>query len=312
MTGEPRDEQTSPANMNDPVVQPAPDETASAHDAAHGHSPHLAHHYATESQQFASGKLGMWVFLATEILMFGGLFCGYAVYRANHPQMFINAHHLLDTTLGAINTVILIASSFTMAWAVRATQLSRRTLAIALLACTLVGGVGFMVIKYVEYEHKFHIGTGPGRWFNEQTIREHFPAHEAEEQTHGTRDVESAAGPDRRPGTGLAAAYRLPEGAEPGDEVPEEAEPAEHAAHAPVTAGRVLNARPFFNIYFAMTGLHGIHVLVGMGLIAWILVRSVRGQFSAAYFAPVDLVGLYWHVVDLIWIFLFPLLYLIH
>ncbi|MEL7088146.1 MAG: cytochrome c oxidase subunit 3, partial [Planctomycetota bacterium] len=125
-----------------------------AHDD-HGHPEHLAHHFETSEQQMESGKLGMWVFLATEILMFGGLFCAYAVYRANNPDVFLFAHKALDTKWGAINTIVLLASSFTMAWGVRCAQLGQKKLLISMLALTLLGGFGFMAIKTVEYKSKW-------------------------------------------------------------------------------------------------------------------------------------------------------------
>jgi hypothetical protein len=146
------------------------DATASAtpgHAGEHGHGehpPHLAHHFDTPEQQFDSAKLGMWIFLATEILMFGGLFCAYSIYRGNNPEIFTYSHAFLDTTLGAINTVILIASSFTMAWAVRASQLSQRRLMLWLLIATFLGGCGFMGIKAVEYYEKFDHDLWPGQW----------------------------------------------------------------------------------------------------------------------------------------------------
>jgi cytochrome c oxidase subunit 3 len=228
---------------------------------SHEHAPHLQHHFDTEEQQFDAGKLGIWLFLATEILLFGGLFCAYAIYRANHPEIFVYAHQFLDKILGGTNTVILLCSSLTMAWAVRASQLGQRTLLIALLSLTLLGGCGFMGIKYVEYKAKWEHGLLPGTHFSHQDEGE-----------------SAAAAGAAKPGT--------------------------HGK-------RPSNVQIFFGIYFLMTGLHGIHVLAGMGAIVWILVRSIKGQFGPAYYTPVDFVGLYWHLVDLIWIFLFPLLYLI-
>jgi cytochrome c oxidase subunit 3 len=226
---------------------------------SHEHAPHLKHHFDSPEQQFDAGKLGIWLFLATEILLFGGLFCAYAIYRANHPEIFLYAHQFLDKVLGGTNTVILLCSSLTMAWAVRASQLGQRRLLIALLSFTLLGGAGFMGIKYVEYKAKWEHGLLPGT---------HFAPHE---EAEGNTASVSVASHGKRPS----------------------------------------NTQIFFGIYFLMTGLHGLHVLAGMGAIAWILVRSVKGHFGPEYFTPVDFVGLYWHLVDLIWIFLFPLLYLI-
>lgn len=235
-------------------------------DAAH--LPFLSHHYQSYKQQYDSCKLGMWIFLLTEILLFAGLFCLYAVYRANHPEIFVYAHQFLDKTLGAINTGILIASSFTMAWAVRAAQLGQRRLLIAMLALTLLGACGFLGIKYVEYRHKWHDGLLWASRYHPTEAAEHAPATE-------------------KPATDKLA----------------EAKPAED--QGPRYAGI------FFSIYFVMTGLHGLHVLAGMTAIIWVLVRAAKGHFTPSYFGPVDYVGLYWHLVDLVWIYLFPLLYLI-
>jgi cytochrome c oxidase subunit 3 len=232
---------------------------------SHEASPHLQHHFDTEEQQFDAGKLGMWLFLATEILLFGGMFVAYAIYRANHPEIFIYAHQYLDKVLGGTNTVILLCSSLTMAWAVRASQLGQQRLLVVLLSLTLLGGFGFMGIKYVEYKAKWEHGLLPGTHFAPHENKEHEAAKPA------APDTGDLAGHGKRPS----------------------------------------NAQIFFGIYFLMTGLHGIHVLLGMGAITWLLVRSLKGQFGPAYFTPVDFVGLYWHLVDLIWIFLFPLLYLI-
>jgi len=323
----------------DPTITAAPTHDATAgHDHEHGHDPNVAHHFESAKQQFDSGKLGMWVFLATEILMFGGLFCGYAVWRRNDPISFEFGHRLLDTSMGAINTVVLITSSLTMAWAVRAAQLGRRKALTGLLALTLVGGCGFMGIKYLEYSAKFAHGTGPGIWFNEQTIKRHFGGHGSEDAehassaeaqgdqaSHGAASSTGATGASGATTAALATATAA--SAEPG---PVARSDLPDPGHAPagltdlgdgrasgdgaghgLTARQVLVSRNFVDVYFMMTGLHGIHVLVGMGLITWLLVRTTQGAFGPTRFAAVDNVGLYWHLVDLIWIFLFPLLYLI-
>lgn len=397
---------------------------------AHGHNPHLAHHFDTMEQQYDSGKLGMWVFLATELLMFGGLFCAYAVYRANHPEVFLYAHHYLNTTWGAINTAILLASSLTMAWAVRCSQLNQTKALVILLLVTLLGGAGFMMIKAVEYEHKFHESLAPG-YYNAYNVRFKGDAEKGMANAEGMKreiaelqaeapkalvpagmattpatpylfqdpnanNADATKIPPRYTGnTGLSQAqtYGVPanlvghemtdgntaqregEGAgQTGHSAGDDA----HAAMRYTDIGTQLGQQrvnTFFGIYYCMTGLHGLHVLVGMGLIFWITYRAgntkvkawipplpiiatgaylvflfaiahhnafwitaipflgigglwlavrviaaskveaaaiVPGEFSENFFAPVDLVGLYWHLVDLIWIFLFPLLYLIH
>jgi len=265
---------------------------------SHESSPHLQHHFDTPAQQFDAGKLGIWLFLATEILLFGGLFCAYAIYRANHPEVFVYAHQFLDRVLGGTNTVILLCSSLTMAWAVRASQLGQRRLLIALLSLTLLGGFGFMGIKFVEYKAKWEHGLLPGTHFSHHEERE---AEAAPPAAATPAPVSAASATDVK--TTIKPAARGPSGTVRRDEL-ERRDAARHGK-------RPSNVQIFFGIYFLMTGLHGLHVLAGMGAIAWILVRSIKGHFGPEYFTPVDFVGLYWHLVDLIWIFLFPLLYLI-
>jgi len=290
--------------------------TADLH--GHDHPEHLAHHFDNPAQQFDAGKIGMWLFLATEVLLFGGLFVAYAVYRANHPEIFIYAHQFLDKKLGGINTVILLCSSLTMAWAVRCAQLGKQRALVILLALTILGGFGFMGIKYVEYRHKWHAGLLWGTNFqpNEHAAGDlHVaPGHEK----HGTPAPRPATEPEQRvqpmtsPATGVTIEHSqvAPAPYGPGGTL-KAADRAEAERHVG-PLDRPSNVQIFFGIYFLMTGLHGLHVLMGMGAIGWVLSKAVKGTFGPAYFTPVDFVGLYWHLVDLIWIFLFPLLYLIH
>lgn len=204
----------------------------------------LAHHFEDAEQQFEAAHLGMWAFLATEVLFFGGLFAGYAVYRLTYPQAFAEASHHLDIVLGALNTAILIASSLTMALAVFAARCGGRRAQIGYLLSTLALGSVFLVIKAIEYAHKYEEHLFPGLGFQFES------------------------------------------------------------AHAE-------QARIFFSFYFAMTGMHALHMVIGAGLIFALIVMAWRGRFSPSYYTPVEMVGLYWHFVDIIWIFLFPLLYLI-
>ncbi len=257
--------------------------------------PHLAHHFPSRQRQFEAGKLGMWIFLATEILLFGGLFCAYAVYRANHPEIFVWAHRFLDTHLGALNTAVLIGSSFTMALAVRAAQLGRRRALVRLLGATILLAAVFLGVKGVEYEHKWKEGLLWGKRFRVPV------------------EASAAAPPAPKPTPPIPAAAASGEGSE----IPLAPEgPSGLAGAAPPPkprgSGPPRNVQIFFGVYFAMTGLHGVHVVAGMVVLAVMLVRARRGEFGPAYFTPVDLAGLYWHLVDLIWIYLFPLLYLIH
>jgi cytochrome c oxidase subunit 3 len=215
--------------------------------AEHGprHHPALAHHFEDLEQQKEASSFGMWVFLVTEIMFFGGLFCAYLIYRRASFAAFAEASATLDIDLGAFNTAVLIGSSLTMALAVWSAQMSRKKLVVLFLLATFVLGGVFLGVKVVEYGHKFHEHHVPGRHFEWEN-----PATEA-------------------------------------------------------------GAEMFFSLYFAMTGLHASHMVVGMGLILFLLVPAWRGRYGRDYYNPIECFGLYWHFVDIVWIFLFPLLYLI-
>jgi cytochrome c oxidase subunit III len=305
------------------------------HGHGHAHHPNLGHHWESLQQQFEAGKLGMWLFLATEVLFFGGLFVAYAIWRGMNPDLFRYGSHYLDTFWGATNTVILILSSMTMALAVTFAQVNKQKALVICLGLTLAGAFGFMAIKYVEYTHKFHEGIFPGakfydppadlsksHWWDASkpiitreellAIREAEAAKAAEIPTEQRARVlmsppasmaeVSAVKPA---GVGLAGMHEEPIVQRAGRGTQE------HPVHPLQDPHRPVNAHMFFNIYFLMTGLHGIHVLVGIIVIGWLMIRAMRGHFNSEYFTPVDLGGLYWHIVDLIWIFLFPLFYLI-
>jgi cytochrome c oxidase subunit III len=217
------------------------------HDESHGHDPHQQHHFTTMEQQFDTSKIGMWLFLATEVLLFGGLFAGFGLMQQRYPREFVEAHEHLQRPLGALNTVVLLVSSWTMVMGVLAAKTSQRKKLVVYLLLTILCACIFLGVKYFEYSHKFEEGLLPGHWYKHQ-----------------------------------------------GDLV--------QGSHGYAT---------FFSFYFMMTGLHGIHILVGIFLLAWIAARANRNEFSGTYYTPVDLVGLYWHLVDMIWIYLFPLYYLI-
>lgn len=294
--------------------------TAAAHDPhhghEHGHDPHLAHHFDTPQQQFDSGKLGIWLFLVQEVLFFSGLFCAYAVYRSNHPEIFEFAHRYLDVKLGAINTVVLICSSLTAAWSVRAAQLGQRGLMIGCIIVTLACAFGFLGIKYVEYEHKFHGGL----LWGEKFAPKYAPGdHGAEHATGGEHGTPGA--PVEAPDAAEHSQAQLVERGEPGEHAavaqPQghgQAPPSPAVAHEMVSGAKVetpRNTSIFFSIYFAMTGLHGLHVVAGIIVYFWLLARALRGEFGPKQYAAIDFAALYWHLVDLVWIYLFPLLYLI-
>jgi len=204
----------------------------------------LQHHFDTMEQQRDASSLGMWVFLVTEILFFGGLFLAYTVYRSEYARAFAEASRHLDITLGTFNTVVLIVSSLTMALAVFSAATGRRRALLVLLIATMVLGGVFLGVKAVEYGHKFHDHLVPGPHFR-------FP------------------GPYAR------------------------------------------QAEIFYSLYFAMTGLHAAHMIVGIGILTVLVLQARKGRYGPAYYTPVEVSGLYWHFVDIVWIFLFPLLYLI-
>jgi cytochrome c oxidase subunit 3 len=206
----------------------------------------LREQFDTEEQQKDASTLGMWIFLITEIMFFGGMFAAYTIYRSAYPTVFAVASTSLDVVVGAINTCVLLLSSFTMVMAVRAGQLGQRNMIIFFLIITLIFGCVFLGVKAYEWNNKYEENHMPG-------------------QAHFHLDGTQQQGP----------------------------------------------AKLFFSLYFAMTGLHALHMVVGVGILTFIILQTKKGVYSADYYTPIDIAGLYWHFVDIVWIFLFPLLYLI-
>ncbi len=401
---------------HEPADAGVPGVAAGGHDAGE-HAGHLAHHFDNPSQQLNASKLGMWIFLGTELLMFGGLFTAYAIYRGNHPEIFRWASVLLDQRLGAINTLVLITSSLTMALAVGAAQRGQRGRLVTLLGLTFLGACGFLGIKAMEYRPKFEHGLLWGQRYHPdpEYIAHHYGVETGHAPGHGapkaaapvdlergrkilTETCASCHGKNLRglPNNGvdlvasefvgrkseeelvaflkvgrqpfdpenrtkiqmpprggnptlnddmlrdtaaaLKAVWLGPEavaaaaatGSEPDsaaaavgaeEEIPRSVMPPGAAAPSGLASALVTpapsvpaappNVHHFFAIYFLMTGLHAIHVIAGMCVIGWLIVGALRGRFGPEYYTPVDLGGLFWHLVDLIWIFLFPLFYLI-
>lgn len=231
----------------------------------HGHRA-LQHHFENMEQQREAGTLGMWVFLVTELMFFGGMFLAYTLYRSTYPAAFASASNHLDITLGALNTGVLIFSSFTMAMAVYFTQVGKQRPQVICLVLTLLLGLTFLGVKGVEYYDKYEDKLIPGHLI-------------------------------------------------PGRPFGPEVLPAGHG-HDPHKLTLLGNATEkqvelFFWIYFAMTGMHALHMIIGAGLLTFLLIFSLKGRFDPEYHSPVEVIGLYWHFVDIIWIFLFPLLYLL-
>jgi len=204
----------------------------------------IGHHFSSAARQNEAMRLGMWLFLATEVLLFAGLFCGYAVYRFQFPLAFEECSRHLNIPLGTLNTVVLITSSFTVALAIHFARTDRRRASAICLAITLLFALAFLGIKSVEYLEHFKEHALPGKYYSSEEVK-------------------------------------------------------------------VPGAAMFYTLYFLMTGLHGLHVVAGMSVLSYILFRTLQGRYSSAYYTGVELGGLYWHLVDLVWIFLYPLLYLI-
>ncbi len=403
------------------TIEAAPDAAHDDHGHDHDHPPYLAHHFDTPEQQFDSGKLGIWLFLVTEILFFSGMFCAYAIFRMLRPDVFEGCSEFLNTKLGAINTGVLLFSSLTMAWAVRCAQTEEYKKLTGMLAATLSCAMIFLGVKSIEYSHKWGMGLLPAGLFTYDPANPHPTDHPnylfyiclpfilaligvvvwlIVSIVNGNEFHKKIAMPLTVVcacffvGVALGNVLESGSGAEHGDDhaehiaettivegelddhdhadhaehghdehvahaesstVPEAAAPDENVAllerfatdatnsglqselearqaQSSLAGSSVVSndnevtgpiakvdedvmtpsrAGVFFSIYYCMTGVHAIHILAGIGFLVWLLVRSVRMDFNKNYFGPVDYVGLYWHLVDLIWIYLFPLLYLI-
>lgn len=263
---------------------------AHGHDDGHGHGEHghvhgLQHHFDSMAQQKEAATLGMWSFLITEVMLFGGIFMAYIVYRWAFPEIFADAATHLNTPLATLNTVVLLVSSLTVALSVHAAENGNMRRVVMLFGITIVLGFGFLGIKGYEYAEKFAhcngystpiawaTGTGqhevdeclvPGRNFL-------YPAHESSGGGHG----------------------------------------AHSAPAAPTTAGEPTPYQLFFLLYFMATGLHAIHMVIGITVMSVIGWMTWRGSFTASYFNPIEIGGLYWHLIDIVWVFLFPLFYLV-
>jgi cytochrome c oxidase subunit 3 len=262
------------------------------------------------------------------VLFFAGLFCAYTVYRAVRPEVFVYAHYFLYTKLGAVNTCVLLLSSLTAAWSVRNAQLRQHKMLMANIVITIACACTFMVVKYFEYSHKVHDGLLWGPNFDPKHQVWELPGFKEKHPEAAAYAVklEQAA---KVKAAAAATKPAAPAGAPPApgqEKAPEKlAKPSVEEVEPLLAAGligpkaektegvsRPRNAHVFFSVYFFMTGLHGLHVLIGIGIWIWMLLKAKRHEFGPDYFGPIDYAALYWHLVDLIWIYLFPLLYLIH
>ncbi len=237
--------------------------TSTAHHAEHEHlaTPQHRHHFETEEQQREAGSFGMWLFLLTEIMFFGGMFFAYLLYRNWYYPAFAVASNQLSVPFGAVNTAVLISSGFFMALGVWAAEVRNRSLLTVFLLLTMLFGWIFIGIKGHEWKEEIEEHHVPGLQY----------------------DISRFVNP---------AAYHLKED--------------------PLPPDMAQRTQVFFFLYFAMTGMHAVHMLIGLGLLFWLTYRAWRGEFSTGYVAPIENFGLYWHFVDIVWLFLFPLLYLIN
>jgi cytochrome c oxidase subunit 3 len=243
------------------IAAPHEHDSATAHHDEHIVLPQHRHHFETEQQQREAGSFGMWLFLLTEIMFFGGMFFAYLLYRNWYNPAFVAASNQLSVPLGAINTAILITSGFFMALGVWAAEVRKRGLLVLFLILTTIFGFAFLGVKAVEYHEKWEKHHIPGASF----------------------DVSEFVNP---------AAHGLKE--------------------PPLAPDMAQKTQIFFFLYFAMTGMHALHMIIGIGLLFWLTWRAHKNEFSTGYVAPIENFGLYWHFVDIVWIFLFPLLYLIN
>lgn len=241
------------------------------------HAGVLAHHFEDLEQQKDAATLGMWAFLATEVLFFGGAFVCYAVYRHWYREGFIAGSYAQNVLVGTINTVVLLTSSLTMALAVRAAATGNRKALVLFIALTIALGAAFLGVKAYEYTRDYHEGLVPG-------VATFHPAQEVR---------------NKWAGNGLTVAAGSPPAAG-------------EARHPSAAAIPLREVELYFVFYFVLTGLHALHMVVGIGVLGVMLDRARRGRYTAAYPTPVEIMGLYWHFVDIVWIFLFPILYLLH
>ena len=362
-------------------------DTHDHHDDHHDHGEFIAHHFDSPEQQFDSGKLGIWLFLVTEVLFFSGLFVLYTLYRNYHPEIFQVAHHYLDKNLGCLNTIVLLFSSLTMALAVRSAQTGKNKNCETYLLITMVCATIFLGVKAVEYSHKWDLGIWPRSMFHyhegvhetglfglsnyliklsvvptllligfagfaafqfltdkaqnakfyigmtimvlgyfagvlggvvyQNAVAGDSHAHAAV-QPAGPLMLHAAMLEDSHDDHGHDHSQGEGHDEHGHDDHSHEAagHEGDHSGdHHDVPAGSQTSVPDsvgiFFSIYYCMTGLHAIHIIGGIVALAWLYRRSQLGHWREDYFGPVDYVGLYWHLVDLIWIYLFPLLYLI-
>lgn len=291
------------------------------------HPPGLQHQFEDMKQQEESNTIGMWMFLAQEIMFFGGLFTVYLIFRSKYPMAFAAGSNHLDVVMGFVNTLVLIVSSLTMALTVYYAQKGNRNMQVLMIVLTMIFGAAFLGVKAIEYTDKYNHGLIPFANWNKRT-----PASSEEHtKTEGVKEVKhffASEGGNKPETTSAESHYVNPTGAfkwsewKEAKELVDEAQKGNFLTQSEWENGYFTNGefdeakftgrvQIFFWIYFAMTGLHALHMIVGLIIMTWLLIMAWRNTYSAQYYTPVEITGLYWHFVDIVWIFLFPLLYLL-
>lgn len=291
---------------------------ADAHDHHH-HEPGLQHQFENMGQQEESVSIGMWMFLVQEIMFFGGLFTAYMVFRWRYPMAFAEGSNHLDAFWGGLNTIVLIVSSLTMALTVYYAQKGMRNMQVIMIVLTMLFGTVFLGVKAIEYTDKYNNGLIPVAGWNKRSTGAEvaekaqafaFPWEirtEAADAGHGEKKPYINPRGDFQWNYG----HKLVEQAEKGGYLTADEKIHYYSSGVFDPFKFQEKVRLFYFIYFVMTGLHALHMVVGLLLMTWLLWKAWLGTFSALYYSPVEMSGLYWHFVDIVWIFLFPLLYLL-
>ncbi len=274
------------------------------------HEPGLQHQFGDMKQQEESVSIGMWLFLAQEIMFFGGLFTAYLVYRSRYPMAFAAGSNHLDAFWGGLNTLVLIVSSLTMALTVYYAQKSNRNMQVIMIILTMLFGTVFLGVKAIEYSDKYHHGLVPMAGLN-QKVKADASHHEtAKPCWEVDHNAPPAVHPNPR-GEFLWTDCSLVKVAEDGGFLTE-AERVGYYSNGEIDIEKFKGiVRIFYYLYFVMTGLHALHMIAGLLLMSWLLWTAWKGTYNSEYYMPVEMSGLYWHFVDIVWIFLFPLLYLL-
>lgn len=287
----------------------------------HHHQPGLQHQFEDMAQQEESVTIAMWMFLVQEIMFFGGLFTAYLVFRSKYPMAFATGSNHLDAFLGGLNTLVLIVSSLTMALTVYYAQKGNRNMQVILIILTMIFGATFLGVKAIEYTDKFNHGyvpvTGLNRIVKETAHSEHGATAEPKEPAAGEKKPAEHEYVNPR-GEFQWHEYELIEHTiaeqekNPNANILTQSEKIGYFSNGKLDENKFRDkVRIFFWIYFVMTGLHALHMIVGLGLMTWLGYKAFRNTYNAEYYMPVEMSGLYWHFVDIVWIFLFPLLYLL-